>query len=458
MKNRLLKLILILFLVSLLTACGAPQEEIVPEYGFADDGQEDFNGAVFYFAPWRVSMYFPQSGDTDAGDKMLARYAETEKHFNCTFTYINMDSESYDASAITSRYIAGLPVPDLIDREVGAAYSLYKANFLASMNDITTLDAEDAKFGPLYFRSQSIFDGSVYGFCPYEWEWMPEIHGVILTNNNLIRKMGLTSPYEIIEEGNWTWETMEDQLRLATYTDGDISYTGMLVKTGGTTPADMAQSAAFSNGAQMLIENNGKVVFGMTSPEAIRAFEYLRNLYEQKLCKDRELDNFINEEGPFYFTRSYEATSIEEGAVGYRMDDYGMIPFPKGPNNKGETGTYVAYDRLLYIVKMTKNDVESIGKVVDFMFEPLESSGGWKERSRYIFHHDQDIDFYIDGIENPSYNYQIQLGDNYDSFRNAIMNVLSGKETASAAMQSVESAINEYVAENGVELISWEKH
>ncbi|MBO4391848.1 MAG: hypothetical protein J5816_00930, partial [Clostridia bacterium] len=111
MKNRLLKYLLALLILSVFTSCGAQQEEVVPDYGTIDNGQEDFNGAVFYFAPWRVSMYFPQSGDTAAGDKMLARYAETEKHFNCVFTYINMDSESYDASAITTRYIAGLPVP-----------------------------------------------------------------------------------------------------------------------------------------------------------------------------------------------------------------------------------------------------------------------------------------------------------------------------------------------------------
>ncbi len=456
MKSRFLKIIISFLILCFITSCAAQTEETVPDYDMSDDGTEDFNGAVFYFAPWRVSMYFPQSGDTDAGDKMLQRYAETEEKFNCTFTYLNMDSESYDASAITTRYIAGLPVPDIIDREVGVAYSLYKANFLASMNEISTLDAEDKKFGPLYFRAQSIFDGDVYGFCPYEWEWMPEIHGVILTNNNLIRKIGLTSPYDFIENGSWTWETMEDQLKIATFTEGDTSYTGMLVKTGGTTPADMAQSAAFSNGAQMLVDNNGKVVFGMTSPEALAAFDYLASLYQQKLCKDREVDNFINEEGPFYFTRSFEATSIEEGAIGYEMEDYGMIPFPKGPNNNGQTGTYVAYDRLLYIVKMTKNDVESIGKIIDFMFEPLNNSGGWKERSRYMFHHDEDVDFYIDAIERPSYNYQIQLGDNYDNFRNSIMNVLSGKETAASAMQSIESAINEYVAENNVQLISWE--
>ncbi len=456
MKNTFFKyLILIVFFV-FMASCSTKNEEIIPDYFEIDKNVEDFNGAVFYFAPWRVSMYFPQSGDTDAGDKMLKRYAETEKKFNCTFTYLNMDSEAYDASAITTRYIAGLTVPDIIDREVGVAYSLYKANFLASMNEISTVNANDNKYGPLYFRAQSIFNNEVYGFCPYEWEWMPEIHGIILTNNNLIRKMGLTSPYDFMENDTWTWDTMEEQLNLATYTDGDVSYTGMLVKSGGTTPADMAQSAAFSNGAQMLVDNNGKIVFGMTSPQAIRAFDYLSNLYQKKLCKDKEVDNFVNEEGPYYFTRSYEATSIEEGAIGYQMDDYGMIRFPKGPDNKGETGTYVAYDRLLYIVKMTKNDIESIGKIIDYMFEPLDNSGGWKERARYIFHHDQDIDFYIDAIEKPSYNYQIQLGDNYDSFRTAVMSILSGRETAVSAMQSIESAINEYVAEQDVKLISWE--
>ena len=444
-------------MIIVLTACSSTSAvEVVPDYTDFNDTTVDFNGATFYFAPWRVTMYFPQSIDTATGDKMLKRYSDLEKSYNCTFTYIDMDSEAYDASAITKRYMAGLPVPDIIDREVDVAFSLYKTNFLASMDEISTINASDSKYGPLYFRSQSFFDGSVYGFCPYEWEWMPEIHGIILTNNYLIGKLGMSSPYDLIENDKWTWPVMEEQLRIGTVTDGDYSYTGMLVKSGGNTPVDMVQAAVFSNGGQMLVEKNGKVVFGMTSPEAIAALDYLSSLYEQKLCKNSETNNFINNEGPYYFTRSYEATSDDAESIPYTMQDFGLIPFPKGPNNDGKTGAYVAYDRLLYIVKMTNNDIDSIGKVIDFLFEPLDNSGGWKNRARQILHHDDDIDFYIDAIEHPSYNYQILLGDNYEKFRTAASNALSGKETSASAMQSVEEAINDYIAENDVKLVVME--
>lgn len=448
-----MKKIVLLSLAILLifaTACGAAeQNEIVPEYEVSGDGEGyDFGGATFRVIGWGDTSFFPIMGETDTGDKQLARYAALRSECNCNFeALLNYCSDAYSASVFIRNYSAGMPLPDLIYREAQCMYDMYKMNFLASLDSISTIDSRDyEKYGPLYMRAQSMFDGTPYGFIAYQWNDSPALHGMVQFNNQLIAKFGMTSPYELLENGEWTFDNFKKELELGTKTEGDNSYVGMMVETAGHMHIDMVQCACFANGAQMIIEQNGKNVFGFNSPQAVYALEYCASLYKDGVLKIGNTNNFINEECVYMFSRYVDP------AANY-LEDFGYLNFPYGPSSNGRTSAYVAYDIIEYVCKMTDNEIEDIGRVIDFLYEPLDDQGGWKEKLRLYYHHEEDIAAVLDGVENANYNYEVQLEGLYDTYRDAAEKAFYGYSTANEAMASVTEAINIQIQDADIQLI-----
>ena len=447
MKKILTLLLLTLILFSV--ACGAESDQ--PETTDAVKEEAiDLEGAVFLFAPWSVDAYFPLVATTDSGDKMLARYAALEEDYNCSFVPIDTYNERYNASDIINRIASGTGIPDLIDREVDAAYSLYKSGVLAALDDMPAVNLSEQKWGPEFFRQHGKFGGLTYGFFPYEWEWMPEIKGIIAVNNLLINQLTMANPYELQEKGQWEWNNYKEQLKIGTVTEGENKYVGMIVCNGGDIPVDYMETAAYSNGALMVINKDGKAVFGLNTSEAIEGLDYAASLYTEKLAKSATEQNFINYGSPYYFTRSYQITSRGEGYMGTILEEYGLMPFPDGPSApEGNYSSYISYDRLLYPLSVSNNNPEDIGKVLNYLFEPLDDKGGWKTMSeRQIFHHKEDYNNFVSMVENCGYNYQVLLGDMYSKdFKSTINKVITGKETSAAAMTSLEDAMNVKITE-----------
>lgn len=453
-----MKKIFILFLLFVFTfsvSCGTKNNTTDNSGSEKEEETIDLGGAVFLFSPWTVESYFPQVATTESGDKMLARYAALEEAYNCSFKPIDMYNDRYNASAVMDRIASGSEIPDLIDREVDAAYGLYKSGVLAPLDDMTAVNLSDQKWGPEFFRQQGIFDGKSYGFFPYEWEWMPEIKGTIAVNNLLINQLNMANPYELQEKKQWNWENYREQLRIGTTAVGENQYIGMIVCIDGDMPVDYMETAAYSNGARMIINRDGKAVFGLNTPEAIAAFDYASSLYADKFAKSAKMEDFINNGSPYYFTRSYQLTSRLEGSIGALMEDYGVLPFPDGPSApEGNISSYISYDRLLYPLSASKNDPQNIGIVLNYLFEPLDDKGGWKTMSkRQIFHHDEDFNNFVTMVENCGYNYLVLLEKLYsNNFKNTANKILKGNETAAAGMASIEEAMNAKIAEMNIKV------
>jgi len=170
------------------------------------------------------------------------------------------------------------------------------------------------------------------------------------------------------------------------------------------------------------------------------------DIVKDGVLKIGNTNNFINEECVYMFSRYVDP------AANY-LEDFGYLNFPYGPSSNGRTSAYVAYDIIEYVCKMTDNEIEDIGRVIDFLYEPLDDQGGWKEKLRLYYHHEEDIAAVLDGVENANYNYEVQLEGLYDTYRDAAEKAFYGYSTANEAMASVTEAINIQIQDADIQLI-----
>ncbi|MDF2685762.1 MAG: extracellular solute-binding protein family 1 [Clostridia bacterium] len=420
------------------------------------DGNEDvvvdidFNGQHFYFSPYLVELYFPLDGDTSWGDKMLARYKQLEEDYNCVLECVDMDSDRDTATSLISRFASGIDLPDIIDRETRVSYPLYKSgDVLVPIDEITTLDITDEKWGPEYLLQNSKFEGRFYGLFPYAWESTPEFHGIILVNNLLINQFGLTNPYELQEQKNWTWDSFRQELVSATRTEGENSYVGMMLWEAGSIPEDLLITAAFSNGAKMIEEIDGAMKFGLTNPQALAGFEYVAGLYADKvLIKAGNYDGFKNNEAVYLFGLSHMGTGSGKDLIPNVMEDYGMLPFPSGPAApEGNCSAFISYERRLYVLRSGQNEPDDVGTVMNYLFSPLDDKGGWKNTLEdQIVHHPEDFKNFIYMVENCQFNYMSQLDTAYNKIADNLKKVLTGGMTAAQSMESIEEAVNSQIS------------
>ncbi len=129
----------------------------------------------------------------------------------------------------------------------------------------------------------NVFFGDVYGF-ESGWGGGPEkffgeTQGVYW-NKELFARENLPSPYELYEQGQWTWENFKDIAIKATVdTDGD----GVIDQWGFTTRGSMQDPGTieyfiYMNGGEPVRFEGDRLLFTMNEPAAIEALEFAREL------------------------------------------------------------------------------------------------------------------------------------------------------------------------------------
>jgi len=442
-------IILLLFCVG----CATAQEETVPEWGTEEDGTIDMAGLTFRFGTAWINEYYPALGFSSAGDKMLARYSDTAEHFNITVEV----TKTEDSSSIVARDIAaGLSTFDLLDVHSTNAMPLYKAGYMYPMNEISTIDlTEDYKYAPESFRRYGIYKGNAYGFYPWAWEFIPQFEGTILFNNELVLKYGLENPYEMQESGNWTWENFRKCLE----TIQSVAAADEIIPMVHNDLTRMGKTAILSNGGAIVEEKDGTYTNGLTSEKAYKALDYLRDLLSAKLMESGGIDQFaVKANAVFMSTESYHGTLHTETDVNepsVRLNDYGMMPFPYGPDADASTvSAYIFHGRrLLWVVGYSGNDPEEIGTIVDYMFEPLDGDSedvpAWKVYCESMtFHHHEGYENFVNMIDNIKYDYSVELNDISSEISNAMSRAIGGHTTASEAMETINRAVQACIDEN----------
>lgn len=452
--KKLTILILLFAMTVLVCSCGGSPVELL---SFIDDNAEtvvDCEGKTFNFAVPNTSEWYWDSEmegvPTLVMDKLMARYKEAKEKFNMEFVV-----EQIDHSNMVNLFASGDGIPELIYASSCYAYDVYKMGVLAALDDIDTIDLNDSKWGDHDYIQFGKYDGKQFGFIPWNWQFVPQYCGAVIFNGEMINEYGGTNPYEMQENGLWTWDNWENELRkYAGVDNNDTQIWGALLATRFA-----ARAAILSNGGNIVeLNDDGSYEYKLDAPESIAALEYLARLTAENLVndddlvKDGDMTPFTEDNrAPYFVGESWYGAILGEGLASSTLTYYGYMPFPTGPNGDPEkdVGSYMYMNGLLlYVTSMADIEVEPIGSVLNYIFEPLEdtSAEAWKEYlDMTIFSetdHEKCLENYVFAIDNMQYDYSSPLEDGlYSNIDTTLESIVAGSKSATEAAASLENVI-----------------
>ena len=444
----------IVIIMALTVSCAGEPVELMAFIDSSDGSELDCEGKTFTFASGWYSEWYAFSDDslpTESVEKMMTRFHSIKEKFNAEFEMLEISMDD-----IPKLLITGEDIPEMFDMEGHEAYTLYKSGALVSLNELSTVDVNDSKWGETNFIQYGNFGNEQYGFYPWHWEFIPQFSGAVIFNAEMITTFGGTHPYELQENGNWNWSSFENELKKYSVLENEVQYYGAVID-GFDRPA---KAAIFSNGGK-IIDGNAEdgYTFGLSSDKSIEALNWLNSLYSQKLFLDASFEDFsITQLAPYWLGESYYGTVFNPNdASNYKfatsaLSDYGFIQFPTGPQgDETDVGGFVYSSRRLnYISAISDIEPENIGQIIDYIFEPLDDSveEGWKDLAqRLIFTENNNqtcFDNFLYILENMEYDYSAQMGESpSDRLKDALKTIVIGNKSASEAIANIESTVME---------------
>ncbi len=454
MKNKLVMLLILLLVATV--SCSTQNKEVFDEDSTVEF-EIDLSGQHYRWGSnWREEI-MPSTFFSQSGDREHKRIHDLEEKYGCTFEAVDWEDAG---SRIFTEYIAGIETIDFLDSHADAGgRQLYEMNLLYAIEDIPHVDLSTNKYGTPRFLQYGIFDGLHYGFYHYSWEFPPEYHGLMMFNTDMLTSFGISSPHDLKENGMWDWEHFKEYLVSIQSAAKDAGYgSDFFPLICGTSYAADSIGFMFSNGLKMIDGTYGNYSFGFDNLEGMAAIDFQTDLYNENVYITRGPALFVQERNAAMMTQeSYWAThyfekSSSQNYLPAQGFAYGLIRFPHGPNgDENSISGYVHHHRRLnWVLKSSGKDIEDIGVVIDFMFEPLEGSGGWQEELRkQIFYTEEDNAEYNYIIDNLNFNYgSIYLEKGYSSWTNDITLVVTGRKSVSEAFGASRDAINEAISKN----------
>lgn len=336
--KRLSSLILVLVLIVSLASCAqaptpspttAPTPTVTPEPTPSPTPEPSFDfGGLTVSLAWGWGPRYTEPGEDK--DRFDARVAAVEEELNIKFEWKQVDAGEFWDNMVTNTLAGNSPgtvnftfpwvFPDWIKAGLPVDVKVVAAR--------VGLDMESTAWDPLA-RIAGTYDDKLYCFDKFSLE----VNGGFIYNKRLIEEAGLKSPYEHVDEGTWTWDTMKTYAKQLTVVDGD----GKTTQYGLSSmyPQSLADLLILSNGAD-LVENtaDGAKVVADTEP----VLEAL-GMYQQLVAVDKSVrmgDPNDWESNIKAFANGEVAMMLaEQWVVDYintmEPEEFGFVYFPKGP-------------------------------------------------------------------------------------------------------------------------------
>jgi len=324
----------------------------------------DFGGQTV-----RISGTFPDDktfGINFEDARGLGHLEEVEEMFNVKIEWVD-DNSSYVPETFIANVLAGDPVADiqLLCRE-RAFYQVAAEGLLTPLNDILDDEYWANKPKPYQAPEHFMFKDQLYGFSVIDaGGW------AIFWNKDFFEREGLPNPYELIENGEWTWDKLREIARMATKDtdgDGEIDQWGLYFD-GGIGGVEQFGALMAANDGAIGKLRDGEVVFTLDEPESVEAIEFLRTLiFEDKSCLVTDyLFHFFD--GNYAMTLTHPWWFYYVGDPAWMEDDAALLPYPAGPH--GDPSSMASYSGANWnwvIPITTKYDPRALIELYDALY------------------------------------------------------------------------------------------
>lgn len=409
----------------------------------------NFDGAEFVIGSHWATHIFQEPGNSPQGDLILKRIEDMEEQYNCSISYVSGSPEEF-VTNFTTALASGMKYADVIEANMYWYWGFLTAGYLEPLDDIQDLRLSDSTWFPTYTNVTKV-DGKSYGVNWHTWyNKLPHAFHVIYFNQNILKSKNLESPYDLMEKGEWNWDNFRDLIKKA-----DDQANGVYGLSSLGHHLEMA--AIRSNGAREVIQDeNGQYKFGLADERTYAALEFVREIiqtdktfdmtgYDGRTAEDFTLTikSFCDGKSAFF---AYHTDCLEfAGFLDSMEDDYGLVPFPKGPDGTSDYNSAITGDTRVFSIPVTADDKERSGFLLRKLAQPLDgtSADDWKNTAeRNYFRDPIGAQQYFNIVQNADSDYSWATGAaNLGALNNATLAVTRDKtKTPAEAMESIASA------------------
>lgn len=417
-----------------------PTPEPEPEY--------DFGGRVF-----RIGSYYDMTPNPDEGalEAALAdRIAEVEEKYNCKIEFLDLGGD-YVAEYVTS-VLAGDPVCDIgyvVTQKL--LPSLIEGGIAYPLDTLPALDLSEYKW-----RGDVVEAGKYKGHSYAMLLKDPEIRYGIFWNKTLFDQYGLPDLYDLVDKGEWTWDKFQE---IAGLGNQDLDGDGEIDIYGFNARENLAWCYLYSDGAYVASKTDAGIDIDLSDPKVVEALTGLQNFTQNVKFRDaidwskEGWDSFIKDfrDGKYMmcleeFWISYAYLNKAEDGM---TDDWGWVPFPKGPSAK-DWSCYGKENGARFILNGVENP-EDVALVYDLITDLAETNEEWDdlmedklenwcddaktaELVAYIYNNKLAV---INGVQG--------FGDLNGAINNMIGEVANGSMTPQTAIETYQSSITEAI-------------
>jgi len=304
----------------------------------------DFGGDEIYFLHWyhpswastvrtNRDIYAEALTGEAINDVVYNRNLKIENDYNVKIAFENLDLGQMDG-AISKAVTSGDDTYDVVYPRLYEAASMYQKDYFLNLFDVPNIDLTQPWWDANCTKSLSM-NGKLLAAASSINVNDKDATAALAFNKGYHADLGLPNIYEIVLEGEWTYDqlmTMAEGAAVDTNGNGTMEDEDMWGLLGGN---DVMSSFWFGSGELMITKDENDIFqFTFGSERSITAAERVVNLMNQNWFLNHHMiantdDTYYTQlfetgHGLFFWMRLDEVTNMRAGDT-----DFGIIPTPK---------------------------------------------------------------------------------------------------------------------------------
>lgn len=341
---------------------------------------QDLDGYEFVVA--QGSEYgeaaYPEKGQSDYTDAIIARNERVQKQFNCKIRYEYYDPQTFYDKAHTS-IMSGDKFADVMIPCLFAFGQLVFTGDLYDMSAIPQLKMNE-DYWDSAFADMATLQGKVYGSNSQMTNWIRESMGV-LYNKRLAEEMQLGDLVGMVKDNTWTWDTFKT---LVSKSAKDLDNNGQFDENDqwACTSANYDGIVPFflSSGKKIFRKGEGdRIEYALSDSETLSALVKMKDMfstpgamYRPNFDYNKIVKQFVDGKCVFFLNAAFSSGLRD------MQDDFGVLPFPRGDYRDSYINTF-GHNAPILCIPTTIPDPEKTGLILDALCK--ESAA---ERSIYL--------------------------------------------------------------------------
>ncbi len=339
----------------------------------------DYGGKDFTFlnssTNWSfyTDLDFEEATGDILDDAVYRRNTTVEEKFNCNFVVVEEDIDTayktfntsvmagddvYQAAFLRNDQLsASITDGCLLDQSVIPELQLTEPWWDQNVREVTSL----GKSGKLFFTATDIslmgFDGTICMFI----------------NENMMEDRGLTMPYQLVRDGNWTMDRLHELTKAGASLNGDESFkwdANAKAVYGLCSWSTCPMAMLIGSGEKWItLDKDGYPIISFENDRFYGVCEKVASLHKTEgewlLLNDDQIANHY--ELAFKASRCLTICAELKASGKFRdmNDTFGIVPMPKYDEDQENYYSYRSPVNLVLCLPATNTDTHSAGVILD---------------------------------------------------------------------------------------------